>query len=328
MELPMRRIPRDRYPYLPGDPDPVLNPLSEDLHAIWETARNPTRWPSSLGLSRVPEPEFISAFSVPPNATEPRPAVFSPGMIVDSPREAVDRGEYNGWPTDALLRELASDNIREAAQPLAQSQGLGSEDVTSATHPGELETAFAPVEDPETNDEATAAQNAQDYRDPRWRRVKVGRVPGGLWRAYQIGEEVRARTDDLARDETTDPVAWDRLTRNGRLDAWRHAEWSRRMAQELGYQDAWIAGMGHELTGLAGQALDTVRYMGKPPVPWGKRLEETLMDLQNNELGRLAGSTPISTYDPRLVYGPGGPLGPPPDDFDEYIDRTRERWRR
>jgi RHS repeat-associated protein len=68
---------------------------------------------------------------------------------------------------------------------------------------------------------------------------------------------------------------------NNSDDAMRHAEWSQRMTDELGGGYAWLFGTGHEITGtLQGQPLD-----------------EMLMDLHDNSIGRQAGrdNLPIDT---------------------------------
>lgn len=59
----------------------------------------------------------------------------------------------------------------------------------------------------------------------------------------------------------------------------RHAERMRRTTQETNSCTAWIAGTGHEIEGLLG----------------GQPLNEMLMDLHNNAVGRNAGrnSTPV-----------------------------------
>ena len=58
-------------------------------------------------------------------------------------------------------------------------------------------------------------------------------------------------------------------------DAIRHAEWNRRMVEETNTFTAFTAGVGHEIDGL---------FSGQP-------LNEAIMDLHNNALGRSAGQT-------------------------------------
>ncbi|SDK51211.1 RHS repeat-associated core domain-containing protein [Maridesulfovibrio ferrireducens] len=62
---------------------------------------------------------------------------------------------------------------------------------------------------------------------------------------------------------------------NNEGDAMRHAEWSRRMTNELGSARAWAFGVAHEIEGLV-----------KKGQPWG----EAMMDLKNNAEGRAASS--------------------------------------
>jgi RHS repeat-associated protein len=57
---------------------------------------------------------------------------------------------------------------------------------------------------------------------------------------------------------------------NGEADAWRHAQWNKRMVEELGWLTAVIAGYGHELEGAFQRQ------------PWN----EFWMDLHNNREGR------------------------------------------
>ncbi|OEU66809.1 MAG: hypothetical protein BA863_07070 [Desulfovibrio sp. S3730MH75] len=60
---------------------------------------------------------------------------------------------------------------------------------------------------------------------------------------------------------------------NNEGDAMRHAEWSRRMTDELGSARAWAFGVAHEIEGVL-----------KKGQPWG----EAMMDLKNNSEGRAA----------------------------------------
>ncbi|TDT92002.1 RHS repeat domain-containing protein [Pseudodesulfovibrio indicus] len=60
---------------------------------------------------------------------------------------------------------------------------------------------------------------------------------------------------------------------NNEGDAMRHAEWSKRMAEELGGGTSWLFGVGHEIDGLINS-----------DQPWG----EAMMDLHNNAEGRAA----------------------------------------
>jgi hypothetical protein len=88
--------------------------------------------------------------------------------------------------------------------------------------------------------------------------LKVGDwwdLPANFGRAREIAAEELARRPN---------------SHNDLGDAMRHAEWSRRMTQEINPFTAWMAGTGHELEGmLHGQ-------------PWS----EMLMDLHNNRIGR------------------------------------------
>lgn len=63
---------------------------------------------------------------------------------------------------------------------------------------------------------------------------------------------------------------------NGIGDAWRHARWSSRMANELGWLTAVIAGYGHEIDNLYEQ------WGAGEDIQW----DEFWMDLHNNRVGR------------------------------------------
>lgn len=83
-------------------------------------------------------------------------------------------------------------------------------------------------------------------------------IPANIGKAIEIGgEEVKKRGAG---------------NHNNEGDAMRHAEWSRRMSEEVGPGTSWVAGMANEVKGLLnGQ-------------PWG----EAMMDIKNNAEGRAA----------------------------------------
>lgn len=76
-------------------------------------------------------------------------------------------------------------------------------------------------------------------------------------------------------------------------DAVRHAEWNRRMTEELGYWYALTFGIGHEIEGL---------FEGQP-------LQEIRMDLHNNSVGRNSAGGSINQGN--LQTGPGSGIGLP-----------------
>lgn len=88
--------------------------------------------------------------------------------------------------------------------------------------------------------------------------------PAGRGSAYQ---SVTARARELANETSLDaqalahkigggdPEAVSALLHNGAVDAWRHAEWSRRMAQEFGPAIAYMIGLGHEVVDNGGDYL-------------------------------------------------------------------------
>ncbi len=105
-------------------------------------------------------------------------------------------------------------------------------------------------------------------------------LPANLDRARQIAEEELAKRPRAHND--TD-------------DALRHSEWMRRTTQETNSRTAWIAGTGHEIEGLPEQPLD-----------------EMLMDLHNNAVGREAGRNSTSVDPGKLWTLPleGSPYNP------------------
>ncbi len=78
------------------------------------------------------------------------------------------------------------------------------------------------------------------------------------------------RAKEIAREELRNRPS----AHNDLGDAQRHSEWMRRTTEETNRFTAWAAGTGHEITGL---------FKGQP-------LEEALMDLHNNSVGRDAGA--------------------------------------
>ncbi len=66
-------------------------------------------------------------------------------------------------------------------------------------------------------------------------------------------------------------------------DAKRHSEWMRRTTEDTNRFTAWVAGTGHEIDGLLS----------------GQPLNEALMDLHNNSVGRDAGANnlPVNPND-------------------------------
>ena len=101
--------------------------------------------------------------------------------------------------------------------------------------------------------------NPISYVDPTGRAVgDWWDFPANLERARQIAVEEIARRPS---------------SHNDMGDARRHSEWMRRTTQETNSCTAWMAGTGHEL--------DSFRR--------GQPLNEMLMDLHNNSVGRDAG---------------------------------------
>lgn len=88
---------------------------------------------------------------------------------------------------------------------------------------------------------------------------------------------------------------------NGPVDAWRHAEWNRRMASDpqVGSTFAAIVGVGHEVQNL----YEKITGQGAPGQTWTQFAQESIMDLSNNRLGRTQaelGAQVISLSDPGI----------------------------
>jgi len=110
-------------------------------------------------------------------------------------------------------------------------------------------------------------------------------IADNVARARLIAEDVKSQAEEKARElaaSSSDRQA--EMLHNGALDAWRHAEWMRRVASEVGPWTARGAGYEHELEGL------WKWLQGKPgqPPSFPALLAETLMDLHNNGIGREA----------------------------------------
>ena len=113
-------------------------------------------------------------------------------------------------------------------------------------------------------------------------------VPANIGRAKKIAvEEVTKRG---------------RGNHNNEGDAMRHAEWSRRMAEEIGPVTSWAVGVGHEVEGL---------FKGQP---WG----EAMMDIHNNAEGRSAASERRPVDRSKLQKQPKGGFQANPYDPDKY----------
>ena len=129
-------------------------------------------------------------------------------------------------------------------------------------------------------------------------------------RARELANQTILDADALAHKiGGGDPESVRALLHNGPVDAWRHAEWSRRMAQEFGPVIAYMIGLGHEVVDNGGAYL-AGNLPGNPSL--GRFISEGLMDLRNNRLGVFHGATPVDPNDPRLYYGSGGVAGYPP----------------
>lgn len=97
-----------------------------------------------------------------------------------------------------------------------------------------------------------------------------------------------------------DEVRSDRPGHNNMGDAQRHAEWSRRMYEEINPITSILVGYGHELDGL---------IYGEQPI------NEMLMDLHNNAVGRAAAASGVPIDQSELIVI---------DPSDPYTDTIRQ----
>ncbi len=123
----------------------------------------------------------------------------------------------------------------------------------------------------DTNLYAYVANNPLNWTDP-W-----GLSRGDWWDARTYtpdlgGARVIARDVELETRRNFPGSRW----HNDAADAWRHARWSSRMVNEIGWGTAVIAGYGHELENLYEQ------WSRGQPCRW----DEMMMDLHNNREGR------------------------------------------
>jgi RHS repeat-associated protein len=85
------------------------------------------------------------------------------------------------------------------------------------------------------------------------------------------------------------------LGHNDLDDAIRHADWSRRMEVEIGPFTAWSSGVGHEIEGI---------FNRPKGMTIGQYLNESLMDLHNNSVGRNAGASGAPIDNSQLITSP------------------------
>jgi len=107
----------------------------------------------------------------------------------------------------------------------------------------------------------------------------VNRQVGNYQRARAMGNEVSGQHKGL----------------NNLQDAMRHAEWNRRMANEIGPFTAWSMGVGNEIAGM-GRSI-----MKGEPIDWAA----VKMDLHNNAAGREAAAQGRPVDINKLRQSPG-----------------------
>ncbi|NDV23962.1 RHS repeat-associated core domain-containing protein [Desulfovibrio sp. JC022] len=114
---------------------------------------------------------------------------------------------------------------------------------------------------------------------------KVGNyVEDGIKEARDFTGYDKAK--EIAREEL---AKRGRGSHNNEGDAMRHAEWSRRMTEDLGPARAWAFGTAHEIDGLINKNQ-----------PWN----EAMMDIHNNAVGRAAGKAKRAVNNNNLQKSP------------------------
>jgi len=102
-------------------------------------------------------------------------------------------------------------------------------------------------------------------------------------------------------------------THNDAGDAMRHAEWSQRMAKEIGPIFSRLAGLEHEGQNIVdsvdqniGRFVDPEAYAGRPVAGVGQTIAESGMDLRNNAAGIRAArdGSPIDPAGLKVAPGP------------------------
>ena len=115
----------------------------------------------------------------------------------------------------------------------------------------------------------------------------------------RVGESTRNMYKRFSREMTLDldkakligkqELAKRPLAHNDLGDALRHANWNKRMVEEINLFTAIVAGIGHE---IEGSFLDG-------------NFSEGMMDLHNNAVGRKAGSDGVPINNQDLITSPG-----------------------
>jgi hypothetical protein len=103
-------------------------------------------------------------------------------------------------------------------------------------------------------------------------------------------------------------------THNDVGDAMRHAEWSQRMATNIGPIFSRLAGIEHEGQNIAdsvgqnvGKRIDPGAYAGRPVASVGQTIAESAMDLRNNAAGLNAAKAGRAIDPTTLQVAPGAP---------------------
>jgi len=115
------------------------------------------------------------------------------------------------------------------------------------------------------------------------------------WHVDPVGSAGRQIARYQRAREIGNEVSGQHKGRDNLGDAMRHAEWNRRMVEEVGPLTAWSAGIANE----AGRA--RLGLVKGEPIDWAA----IKMDLHNNAVGREAGAAGTSVDKNKLRKSPG-----------------------
>jgi len=137
-------------------------------------------------------------------------------------------------------------------------------------------------------------------------------------RGEQIAADVGEMSMNLAIHWNGGDIDAARLaSHNGEWDAWRHAEWQRQTSEQMNPAFAFLAGTYYELNTIIDWAIAD-QSSALYDYSFSELMNETWMDLSNNQLGRASANSNILTGDLPLVYGDGGRNGQPDVGFLDY----------
>jgi hypothetical protein len=301
----------DLPPILRPDP-PVAPPQPARLSVPgWPPPAHP-RMPSIFGLDLMPAPApdanyygrraplLEAAESLLPHRPTP-PSLFGTPSPFPVPSHGTN---ILLGPDEESVQPLTASNASAQAAPFAGSLLDPIWDTVDAVGKA-ASAAWQDVQDASgyTRGQDIAAQVTREAMAEAARRA--GADPNIFLEALDGLQDRRLREkvdDSLSKalqEAGGDAGAFRANIHNGPLDAWRHAEWSRRMAEEIDPVRARLFGFGHEVENLWNGYRDT-----KHPDTYERtRRESFQMDEPNNIFGvRQRGQGPIPFDHPGLTY--------------------------